>query len=288
VAHLERKFEVSERRACEAVEQPRSTQRYEPQEADDEGPIVTRMLELVRAHPRYGYRRIWALLRREGLVVNRKRIWRLWQREGLKVPKKQRKKRRLGTSANGCARQRAVRKDQVWAWDFVHDRTTDGRSLKWLTIVDEYTRECLALRVSRSIKAQDAIDILAELFAMRGVPEHLRSDNGPEFIASAMREWLARVEVGTWYIEPGSPWENGYAESFNSKCRDEFLNAEEFDTVTHARALAGAWQADYNDRRPHSALGYMTPSEFARTCAASVRATPSLQQHTSETAPVLS
>ena len=279
---------MSERRACEVAEQPRSTQRYEPQEADDEGRIVTRMLELVRVHPRYGYRRIWALLRREGFVVNRKRVWRLWRQEGLKVPKKQRKKRRLGTSANGCVRQRAVRKNQVWAWDFVHDRTTEGRSLKWLTIVDEYTRECLALRVARSIKAQDAIDILAELFAMRGAPEHVRSDNGPEFIAVAMQESLQRVEVGTLYIEPGSPWENGYAESFNSKCRDEFLNVEEFETVKQASALAGAWQADYNDHRPHSALGYKTPSEFARTCAASVRATPSLQQHTSAAEPVLS
>ena len=270
------------------VEQPRSTQRYEPQEADDEGRIVTRMLELVRAHPRYGYRRIWALLRREGVVVNRKRIYRLWRQEGLKVPKKQRKKRRLGNSANGCQRQRAEKKNQVWAWDFVHDYTMDCRSLKWLTLVDEYTRECLALRVARSIKAQDAIDILAEVFAMRGVPEHLRSDNGPEFIAMAMRDWLKQVNVGTLYIEPGSPWENGYAESFNSKFRDEFLNAEEFDTVVHARALAGTWQADYNDQRPHSALDYLTPNEFARTCAASARATSSLQQHTSAAEAVLS
>ena len=286
--HLGEVFEVSERRACEVVEQPRSTQRYEPQEADDEGRLVKRMLELVRQHPRYGYRRIWALLRREGFVVNRKRVYRLWRREGLKVPRKQRKKRRMGTSANSCQRERSERKNQVWAWDFVHDRTSDGRTLKWLTIVDEYTRECLALRVGRSIKAQDAIDVLAELFAMHGVPEHLRSDNGPEFIARGMREWLACVEVGTLYIEPGSPWENGYAESFNSKCRDEFLNAEVFDTVPQARALAAAWQEDYNERRPHSALGYKTPSEFARTCAASVRATPSLQQHTSLSEPVLS
>jgi transposase InsO family protein len=288
VEHLGEAFEVSERRACEVVEQPRSTQRYEPQEADDEGPLVKRMLELVRLHPRYGYRRIWALLRREEFVVNRKRVYRLWRREGLKVPRKQRKKRRLGTSANGCIRQRSERKNQVWAWDFVHDRTSDGRALKWLTIVDEYTRECLALRVGRSIKAQDAIDVLAELFAMHGVPEHLRSDNGPEFIARGMREWLKLLQVGTLYIEPGSPWENGYAESFNSKCRDEFLNAEEFDTVPQARAMAATWKKDYNERRPHSALGYKTPSEFGRTCAASVRATPSLQQHTSVPQPALS
>jgi transposase InsO family protein len=155
-------------------------------------------------------------------------------------------------------------------------------------MVDEFTRECLTLHVARSIKAQDGIDILAELFATRGVPEHVRSDNGPEFTATAMREWLQRVNVGTLYTEPGSPWENGYSESFNSKCRDEFLNAEEFDTVKHARGLAGAWHADYNDGRPHSALGYMTPSEFARTCAASARATPSLQQHTSVPEAVLS
>lgn len=281
-------FEVSERRACEVVEQARSTQRYEPQEADDEGPLVARMLELVRRHPRFGYRRIWILLRREGFAVNRKRVYRLWRREGLKVPRKQRKKRRLGTSANGCRRQRSERKNHVWAWDFMHDRTSDGRPLKWLTIVDEYTRECLALRVGRSIKAQDAIDVLVELFAMHGVPEHLRSDNGPEFIAREMREWLKLLQVGTLYIEPGSPWENGYAESFNSKCRDEFLNAEEFDTVPQARGMAAAWKEDYNDRRPHSALGYKTPSEFGRTCAASVRATPSLQQHTSVPEPVLS
>ena len=286
--HLGEVFEVSERRACEVVAQPRSTQRYEPQEADDEGPLVARMLELVGAHPRYGYRRIWALLRREGFAVNRKRVYRLWRREGLKVPRKQRKKRRLGTSANGCQRQRSEGKNHVWAWDFVHDRTSDGRTLKWLTIVDEYTRECLALRVGRSIKAQDAIDVLAELFAMHGVPEHLRSDNGPEFIARGMREWLKLLQVGTLYIEPGSPWENGYAESFNSKCRDEFLNAEEFDTVEHARAMAGAWQAAYNESRPHSSLGYKTPSEFARTCAASARAAPSLQQHTSIEQSVLS
>lgn len=278
---------MSERWACELVEQPRSTQRYEPQEADDEGRLVSRMLELVRAHPRFGYRRIWRLLRREGVVVNRKRIYRLWRQEGLKVPKKQRKKRRLGNSANGCVRHRATRKNQVWAWDFVHDSTANGRPLKWLALVDEYTRECLALRVARSIKAQDAIDVLAEVFAMHGIPEHLRSDNGPEFIATAMRDWLQQVNVGALYIEPGSPWENGYAESFNSKFRDEFLNVEEFDTEVHARALAGAWQADYNDHRPHSGLGYLTPSEFARTCAASVRAAPSLQQHTSAAETVL-
>jgi len=288
VRHLEQEFEVSERRACELLDQPRNTQRYEPQQVEDEGRLIGRMLEHVRRNPRYGYRRVWVLLRRDGFVVNRKRVYRLWRREGLKVPRKQRKKRRLGETANGCIRHRATRPNAVWAWDFVHDRTTNGRPLKWLTLVDEYTRECLALKVSRNITADDAIDVLAELFRRRGVPENVRSDNGPEFIAKALRSWLKHLDIGALYVTPGSPWENGYAESFNSKCRDEFLNVEEFDNVEHARAMAGAWQAAYNGSRPRSSLGYKTPSEFARTCTAFARAAPSLQQHTSFEQPVLS
>jgi transposase InsO family protein len=237
------------------------------------------MLELVREHPRYGYRRIWALLRREGWRVNRKRIYRVWRREGLKVPRKQRKKRHLGHSANGCARRRAEHKDHVWAWDFVFDRTRDGRPLKCLTLVDEYTRENLALEVGRRMRAEDVIDVLAELFALRGVPQHIRSDNGPEFIAAAIRRWLEFAGVETLYIEPGSPWENGYAESFNSRFRDELLDREEFENLREARAYGTRYRLEYNPRRPHSSLGYQTPAEFAAGCAASVRATPSLQQH---------
>jgi len=237
------------------------------------------MLELVREHPRYGYRRIWALLRREGWRVNRKRIYRLWRREGLKVPRKQRKKRHLGHSANGCARRRAEYKDHVWAWDFVHDRTCDGRPLKWLTLVDEYTRENLALEVGRGMRAEEVIDVLAELFVLRGVPKHIRSDNGPEFIAAAIRRWLAYAGVEALYIEPGSPWENGYAESFNSRFRDELLDREEFENVSDARAYGTRYRLEYNHRRPHSALGYRTPAEFAAGCAAaSVRPTASLRQ----------
>ena len=237
------------------------------------------MLELVRQHPRYGYRHVWAMLRQEGWRVNRKRVYRLWRAEGLRVPRKQRKRRYLGHSANGCARHRAEHKDHVWAWDFIHDRTHEGRPLKWLSIVDEYTRECLALEVGRGITADRVLDVLAELFVVRGRPHHIRSDNGPEFIAKAIRSWLANASVEALYIEPGSPWENGYAESFHSRLRDELLNREEFANLTEARALGTAWRLEYNHRRPHSSLGYRTPAEFAAGCAAAfVRPTASLRQ----------
>jgi len=169
------------------------------------------MLELARRNPRYGYRRIWALLRGEGWRINRKRIYRLWKKEGLKVPQKKRKRRRLGHSDNGIARRRAEHKDHVWAWDFIHDRTEDGRAIKWLSIVDEFTRECLCLEVARGMTSGDVIDLLIELFHTRGLPKHIRSDNGPEFIARAIQNWLEKANVKTLYIAPASPWENGYA-----------------------------------------------------------------------------
>ncbi|MFO7957604.1 MAG: IS3 family transposase [Candidatus Brocadiia bacterium] len=263
VGRAQQRLGVSERRACKVVGQPRSTQRYRPRRAKDEVRLVRRMTELARQNPRYGYRRIWALLRREGWEVNKKRIYRLWRREGLKVPQKQHKKRRLGSSENACVRRRPERKDHVWAWDFIHDRTAGGRPLNWLTIVDEFTRECLALKVERSIKAEDVKDQLIRLFTVRGVPDHIRSDNGPEFIARAIRRWLERAEVKTLYVGPGAPWENGYAEAFQSRLRDELLNAEEFRDVREAAALAQQWRRHYNRQRPHSALGYLTPAEFA-------------------------
>ncbi len=278
------------------MDQPRATQRYEEKIKRDEGALVKRMLELVGEHPRYGYRRIAALLRQEGWRVNLKRVYRLWRREGLKVPQKKRKKRRLGASENGCHRRRAERKDHVWAWDFVFDRTTSGSLLKWLSIVDEYTRECLTLKVARGITNEDVIDTLAELFAMRGVPQHIRSDNGPEFVAQAIRRWLGQLEIETLYIAPGSPWENGYAESFNSRFRDEFLAVEEFESLAAARKLTASWREDYNHHRPHSSLGYLTPVEFAARCPASApklfSATPQttspLQQGSGVPQPVLS
>lgn len=257
---------VSQRRACRALGQPRRTQRYVARRRDDEAKLIERMLELVRHHPRYGYRRIGALLRREGWRVNRKRVWRLWKLQGLKVPQKRRKRRRLGTSDNGCIRRRAEHRDHVWAWDFIFDRTINGRSIKWLSVIDEFTRECLALEVNRSMTATDVVDVLIELAALRGMPRHIRSDNGSEFIAGAIRSWLGSAKVQTLYIEPGSPWENGYAESFHSRLRDELLDVEVFGGVSEAKALALAWRLEYNHRRPHSSLKYQTPAEFAASC----------------------
>jgi putative transposase len=280
---LQAEFSVSERRACRVTGQPRTSQRYQAKPRDDERALVKRMLELVRERPRFGYRRIASLLRKEFWRASATRIYRLWRREGLKVPQKKRKRRRLGKSENGCHRRRAEFKDHVWCWDFVFDHTTSGSTLKWLSIVDEYTRECLALKVDRSITSEDVIDTLAELFAMRGVPRHIRSDNGPEFIAQAIQRWTKQLSIETLYVEPGSPWENGFAESFHSRLRDEFLALEVFESLVAARKLTQAWKDDYNHQRPHSSLGYVTPVEFAARCAASVRATPSLQQHSGTT-----
>jgi len=281
VNELQSSFHVSERRACHVVDQPRSSQRYQSKPRDDEGPLVKRMFELARHHPRFGYRRIGALLRRETWQVSDTRVYRLWCREGLKVPQKRRKRRRLGSSTNACHRRRAERINDVWAWDFAFDRTSTGSLMKWLSIVDEYTRECLTLKVDRSITSEDVIDTLVELFSMRAVPRYIRSDNGPEFVAKAIRDWLGQLDVQTLYIEPGSPWENGYAESFFSKLRDEFLALEYFDTLREARKLTKAWREDYNQQRPHSSLGYATPAEFAARCAASasVATLPALHQH---------
>jgi transposase InsO family protein len=279
VEQVQAALQVSERRACQALGQPRSTQRYEPVEDEEERRLTARMLELVAQHPRYGYRFITVLLRREGWQVNRKRVWRLWQQEGLQVPKKQGKKRRLGTADGGCVRRRAEHKNHVWAWDFVFDRTANGRTLKWLSVIDEYTRECLALEVNRRMTSDDVLDVLRDLFVARGVPQHIRSDNGPEFIALAIRRFLASAGVETLYIEPGSPWQNGYAESFNSRLRDELLNAEVFENVAEAQSLGAQWRNAYNHHRPHSSLGYQTPTEYAAGCAASAPAAPTLQQH---------
>jgi putative transposase len=264
VRHLWGAFGVSERPACRVLGQPRSTQRRVPVARADEPRLVMRMLELARAHPRFGYRRVAALLRREGWRVNRKRVYRLWCRQGLKVPQRRRKRRRLGHSRNGCARRRPRHRGDVWAWDFIHDRTEDGRPLKWLSVVDEYTRECVVLEVRRSLTAPAVIDLLRAAVGERGWPRHIRSDNGPEFITDAIREWLGPSGVRTLYVAPGDPWENGYVESFPSRVRDERLDAELFASLAEARVLAAAWKAGYNHERPHGALGYQTPAEFPR------------------------
>jgi putative transposase len=254
---------VSERRACRALGVPRSTQRYVATEREREEELLLRIVALAREHPRYGYRRIGALLRREGWSVNLKRVHRLWRREGLKVPQVQRKRRRLGSGENGCTRRRAERPNHVWSYDFVMDQTADGRRLKILPIVDEFTRECLAIEVERGMTAEDVVSTLEYLFEVRGVPEHIRSDNGPEFIAEAVKGWLARRGSGALYIEPGSPWENAYSETFNSRLRDELLDREMFETLKEAKVLLEDHRLEYNHRRPHSSLGYRTPAEFA-------------------------
>lgn len=254
---------ISERRACRVLGVPRSTHRYVGRAREREEALLLRIRTLARENPRYGYRRIRALLNREGWAVNLKRVHRLWRQEGLKVPPVQRKRRRLGQSQNSSQRLRAERADHVWSYDFVHDQTSDGRGLKVLPVVDEFTRECLAIEVQRSLTAEDVITTLEYLFELRGEPEFIRSDNGPEFVAEAVQSWLARRGAKTLYIAPGSPWENAYSETFNSRLRDELLDRELFETLKEAQVVIEDHRLDYNHRRPHSSLGYRTPAEFA-------------------------
>jgi putative transposase len=254
------KFAVSERRACRVLKQHRSTHRYVPKSRDDEDRLVRDMIELARLYGRYGYRRIAALLREAGWQLNDKRVERLWRREGLKVPMKQPKRGRLWLNDGSCIRLRPQGVDHVWSYDFVHHRTEDGRAYRTLNIIDEFTRECLAIRVKRKLNSTDVIDALTDLFIIRGIPAYIRSDNGPEFIAKAVRQWITAVGAQTAYIEPGSPWENGYCESFNARFRDELLNGEIFYSLKEARIVIEQWRHHYNTKRPHSALGYRPPA----------------------------
>ena len=255
---------VSERRACRVLGQARTTQRDPPRTSDEEERLTAKIVELATKNGRYGYRRITALLKREGWLVNHKRVERIWRKEGLKVPQKQPKRGRLWLNHGSCVRLRPQHKDHVWSYDFVAAMTSDGRSFRILTILDEYTRECLAIEVKRQFKAEDVIDQLFEIIILRGViPEHIRSDNGTEFTAKAVRNWLGRLGVKTLFIEPGSPWENGYIESFNGKLRDELLNREIFTTLEEAKVLTGWWRKEYNEFRPHSAKGYQPPAPVA-------------------------
>ena len=245
------------------LEQARSTQRHEVGVSGEEERLVAQIIALTTQYGRYGYRRITALLRAEGWRVNHKRVERIWRQEGLKVPQKQPKRGRLWLNDGSCIRLRPERKNHVWSYDFMAARTHDGRAFRILTILDEYTRECLSITVARRITSQDVIEQLGELFLERGIPEHIRSDNGPEFTARAIRQWLKDLGVKTLYIEPGSPWENGYIESFNGKLRDELLNVEIFTTLFEAQVLIENWRKDYNQIRPHSALGYRPPAPEA-------------------------
>jgi putative transposase len=242
------------------IGQSRSTQRYEPKVKDDEGALIADIIRLASKYGRYGYRRITVLLRREGWRVNKKRVERIWRQEGLKVPKKQPKRGRLWLNDGSCVRLRPEYKNHVWSYDFVADRTDSGRPLKMLTVIDEYSRECLAIRVERRITSNDVLHILADLFLQYGLPDYIRSDNGPEFTAKMIRKWLEDLGVHTLFIEPGSPWENGFIESFNGKLRDEKLNGEIFYTLKEAQVLIEKWRIEYNTIRPHSSLDYMPPA----------------------------
>jgi putative transposase len=245
------------------VEQPRSTQRYHGKRADDEEQLTERIVMLASQYGRYGYRRITAMLQLEGWQVNHKRVELIWRQAGLKVPKKQPKRGRLWLNDGSCLWLRPEYPDHVWSYDFVLERTHDGRAFRILNLIDEYTRECLAIRVERNLDHEDVQECLAELFCNRRVPAHLPSDNGSEFIAYQLRQWLNRLGVKTLFIEPGSPWENGHVESFNGKTRDELLDREIFFTLEEAKTLIARWREEYNYVRPHSSLGYRPPAPQA-------------------------
>jgi putative transposase len=260
VEHVVAELGVPERRACRVLGQHRSTQRRPPSRPDDEAALIADVVALAGRYGRYGYRRVTALLREAGWAVNRKRVERIWRREGLKVPAKQPKKGRLWLHDGSCVRLRPAHPNHVWSYDFVEDRTHDGRKYRMLNVIDEFTRECLAIRVARKLNSVDVIDVLSDLFILRGVPGHVRSDNGPEFVAKAVRAWIAAVGAKAAYIEPGSPWENGFVESFNARLRDELLDGEIFYGLREAQVVIESWRRHYNTVRPHSSRGYRPPA----------------------------
>jgi putative transposase len=265
VEHVLEILPVSQRRACQVLDQARTTQRRQILPASDEDQLTKEIIELATQYGRYGYRRITALLRDYPRCwkVNHKRVERIWRREGLKIPKKQPKRGRLWLNDGSCIRLRPEHQNHVWSYDFMVERTTNGKAFRILNIIDEYTRVCLAVRVERKISSQDVIEELFKLFILRGIPEHIRSDNGPEFTANAVRKWLGRIGVKTLFIEKGSPWENGYTESFNGKMRDELLDREIFTTLEEAKVLIEQWRRHYNHIRPHSSKKYRPPAPEA-------------------------
>ena len=261
--HVKGVLEVTERRVCQVIGQPRSTQRYQPTQADDEDALTRAIIGYASECGRYGYRRITALLHGDGWWVNHKRVERIWRREGLQVPQKQPKRARLWLNDGSCIRLRPSWQNHVWSYDFVAARTHEGKLFRMLTILDEFSRESLAILVGRSLRSEDVMHCLADLFLDRGIPDYIRSDNGPEFTATAIREWLKDVGSKTLFIEPGSPWENGYIESFNGKLRDELLNGEIFYSLKEAKVVIEDWRIRYNTVRPHSSLGYRPPAPVA-------------------------
>ena len=261
--HIQQKLGVSERRACGVLNQPRSVQRHQSNKSGEEEVLRGDIVRLASTYGRYGYRRITALLRAEGWVVNHKRVERIWREEGLRVPRKQPKRGRLYLNDGSCIRLRPCFKNHVWSYDFVSDRLHNGKKIRMLTVIDEYTRKCLAIRVGSRLKSDDVLDTLSTLFITEGIPDYIRSDNGSEFTAKGLREWIGSLGVKTAYIEPGSPWENGYNESFNGKLRDELLNMEIFYSLKEAQVLIEQWRRHYNEVRPHSSLGYKPPAPQA-------------------------
>jgi len=275
VRHLVGQEIASERRGCQMVEVSRSYVRYEPRPRPEDGTLRATIRSLARRHKRFGYRRIADLLRRKGIEVNTKRVHRIWKAEGLNLPARCPRRRQRGPK--GEVLHRAEKPNHVWSYDFMEDRTERGGRLRILTVLDEYTRESLAIRVERSFGSQKVIETLDRLVAQRGAPDHIRSDNGPEFVARAVQEWIGARGCRTIFINPGSPWENPYIESFNGKFRDECLNMEVFASGKEAQMIVEAWRKDYNTYRPHSSLGYLTPAEFADRSGSSSRATPSFR-----------
>lgn len=265
--YAQQKLGVTERRACAALGQSRRLQRRKKIRPDDEEALTSDIIRLASQYGRYGYKRIAALLRVDGWQVNHKRVERIWRQEGLKVPAKHKKKARLYLNDGSCIRLRPCWPNHVWAYDFVADQLKDGTKIRTLTVIDEYTRECLSLRTGYSLKADDVMDVLTDLFITRGIPDHIRSDNGSEFTAKSIKAWLPKLGVETLYIEPGSPWENGYNESFNGRLRDECLNGETFYTLKEAQVILEQWRHHYNHIRPHTSLGYKPPAPLARTNA---------------------
>lgn len=275
--YLGERYGVSQRRASRLMGRSRSTLRYRGKPADDEPALTREIRRLARRHPRFGYRRIHAMLLRRGWSVNIKRVHRLWIELGLKRPVRLKKRRKTGpkpgVSANSCVRQPARFKNDVWTCDFIHDRTADGRPLKWLTLVDEYTRECLVLHAAGSMTGADVRRIVAGVVGRRGAPTRIRSDNGSEFVCEALTGWLKRKGSEPIPVAAGRPWENAYIESFHSRLRDEFLERIEFESVADAREKGSWYRREFNTVRPHSSLGYMTPKEFSAACDRKVEST---------------
>jgi transposase InsO family protein len=260
VERIRGRYDLSERQACRLVGQPRGTQRYTVIVRADEDALTQAIIGLASQYGRYGYRRITSLISDAGWSVGADRVQRIWRREGLKVPRKQRPRGRLWLNDGSCIRLRPERRNHVWSYDFVEAQTHDDRKVRLMTLIDEFTRECLAIRVARRINSLGVLETMADVMIERGIPEHIRSDNGPEMTAKIVRQWLSNVGAKTLYIEPGSPWENGYCESFNGKLRDELLNGEIFYSLKEAQVIIERWRNHYNTVRPHSSLGYRPPA----------------------------